>query len=257
MPPRRMADVTTLTVAVADLGTRATSLRTYREGALELLASGLKFDAALFHALSPRVPLDTAAVHGLDPARLAASQRGWDDLAVELGALREAANQALVAGIDQVFTPGSHRHKNVVARLHSQFAMRSLCILHLIVRERVGSAVVLMARRAQAFDAASLDVLRALGPTLALGDHLQQQLDHAPRASTPVRLQCVDERLTERQREIVERVALGHSNEQIATGLGLSANTVRNHLARVFARLGSSNRADLVRLAVLRPEHEA
>jgi DNA-binding CsgD family transcriptional regulator len=51
----------------------------------------------------------------------------------------------------------------------------------------------------------------------------------------------------------VERVALGHSNEQIAAGLGLSANTVRNHLARVFARVGSSNRADLVRLAVLRP----
>ena len=73
----------------------------------------------------------------------------------------------------------------------------------------------------------------------------------APLASADHAPACVDGRLTARQRDIVSRVALGQTNAQIATALGLSANTVRNHLARVFARIGASNRAELVRLAVL------
>jgi DNA-binding CsgD family transcriptional regulator len=128
-----------------------------------------------------------------------------------------------------------------------------LCIVHLAVRDQVGSVIVLLAKRARGFDDEALARLQALAPVLAVGDRLQERLDNAPRATAPVRLRCEDQRLTERQREIVERVALGHSNEQIAVGMGLSANTVRNHLARIFTRLGCANRADLVRLAVLRP----
>ena len=45
-------------------------------------------------------------------------------------------------------------------------------------------------------------------------------------------------------------MALGHTNEDIGRAMGLSANTVRNHLARIYPRLGASNRADLVRLAL-------
>jgi DNA-binding CsgD family transcriptional regulator len=48
-------------------------------------------------------------------------------------------------------------------------------------------------------------------------------------------------------------VALGHTNDAIARALGLSPNTLRNHLAEVFRRLGAANRADVVRLSVLRP----
>ena len=69
----------------------------------------------------------------------------------------------------------------------------------------------------------------------------------------PTRLVCGDGRLTPRQRVIVEHVALGHTNAEIAEALGLSANTLRNHLSAIFARVGASNRAELVRLAVLQP----
>lgn len=67
---------------------------------------------------------------------------------------------------------------------------------------------------------------------------------------TPTRLLCVDQRFTPRQREVVELVALGRSNEVIARGLGPSPNMVRNVLARVFEALGAANRAEVVRLAV-------
>jgi DNA-binding CsgD family transcriptional regulator len=72
------------------------------------------------------------------------------------------------------------------------------------------------------------------------------------RIAPPTQLRCSDQRLTPRQRELVERVALGHTNAQIAAALSLSENTVRNLLTATRQRIGAANRAELVRLAVLR-----
>ncbi len=238
---------------IAALAVRTSSLSVFREQALSVIARVVPFDGALFHALSPRVPLTTAGIVGIEPAQLARSQKGWDDLAVELGALRHAASQRLVASIDEVFARGSPSHARVTRTLYGLFRMRSMCIVHLIVRERVHAAVVLFGKRREAFSAQDLERLRELAPGLAVADALLDHLEGSPRATSPVQLRCRDQRLTRRQRQLVEHVALGHANHQIAEALGLSPNTVRNHLVRVFARVGASNRADLVRLAVLVP----
>ena len=50
-------------------------------------------------------------------------------------------------------------------------------------------------------------------------------------------------RLSGRQREIAELVALGRSNRQIATELFLAEKTVEGHLSIIFAKLGVSSRA--------------
>jgi DNA-binding CsgD family transcriptional regulator len=239
--------------SLAELGVEAMSLLDFRRRALELVRSIVAFDAALFHALSPRVPLTTAALIGVNLEKLSKSQKQWDDWAVQLGPLREAANAGRVASLDQVFAPGSPRLVRETNRLHALFGMRSLCIAHLLVREEVGSAVVLLAKRPRAFDLGACTRLAALVPTLALADRLHEHLDRVPRAGVARSLSCVDERLSPRQRALVEHVAHGHSNEEIAQALSLSPNTVRNHLARIFTRLGAANRADLVRLAVLKP----
>lgn len=111
----------------------------------------------------------------------------------------------------------------------------------------------MLARKAHAFGPDRMQRLEKLAPILAIGDLLHQRLDETKMARLPVRLRCEDARLSPRQREIVEHVALGHSNLEIGAALSLSPHTVRNHLARIYSLVGASNRADLVRIAVLVP----
>jgi DNA-binding CsgD family transcriptional regulator len=240
---------------LAKLATEATSHRAYREGALALLREAIPFDGALMHALSPRVPLETAVIVGIDPQRIAQTMPGWDALAVELGRLRDLANEKLAASDQEAFPLSNPNGSEMRARFYElalkPIGAQSLLIAHLIVRGQVHGAVLLTGRTPSTFTDAHLQTLRALAPMLALGDLLHAQLDQTERASAPVMLTCTDGRLTPRQREIVEHVAHGHTNEAIASALGISANTLRNHLATIFAKLGAANRADVVRLAVL------
>jgi DNA-binding CsgD family transcriptional regulator len=53
-------------------------------------------------------------------------------------------------------------------------------------------------------------------------------------------------KLTRRQSQIVEHVALGHSNKLIAYELGLSPSTVASHLALAAGRLGARSRLELI-----------
>ena len=57
--------------------------------------------------------------------------------------------------------------------------------------------------------------------------------------------------LTERESEIVDAIVSGSSSKQIAEALGVSQRTVEAHRANVLQKLGISNTASLVRLAVL------
>ena len=52
--------------------------------------------------------------------------------------------------------------------------------------------------------------------------------------------------LTEREREILTLIAQGQANESIATQLGLSLKTVRNHVSNIYAKLQVADRAQAV-----------
>src|SRR3954469_4785628 len=58
------------------------------------------------------------------------------------------------------------------------------------------------------------------------------------------------ERLTSREREIVQLLAEGNSNKAIATRLDLSVKTVETHRASVMRKLDLNSLADIVRFAV-------
>jgi DNA-binding NarL/FixJ family response regulator len=49
-------------------------------------------------------------------------------------------------------------------------------------------------------------------------------------------------RLTKRDVEILRLVVRGHSNPQIGAQLGVAPETIRNHLGRIFRKLGVTTR---------------
>lgn len=51
--------------------------------------------------------------------------------------------------------------------------------------------------------------------------------------------------LSQRERDIVNAVLKGASNKDIAWQLGLGEQTIKNHLRRIFAKLGVTNRVEL------------
>jgi FixJ family two-component response regulator len=57
-----------------------------------------------------------------------------------------------------------------------------------------------------------------------------------------------EEQLTPREREVLERIALGASNKEAGRQLGISPRTIEVHRARIMEKLGAKNTADLVRI---------
>jgi len=55
--------------------------------------------------------------------------------------------------------------------------------------------------------------------------------------------------LTPREHDVLERIARGLDNAEIASSLGLSEKTVRNHITRVFDKIGAEHRYQAIVLA--------
>ena len=56
--------------------------------------------------------------------------------------------------------------------------------------------------------------------------------------------------LSEREREVLRLLALGHTNQEIAQGLYISVRTAESHRAHIMQKLRLSTRAELVRYAL-------
>lgn len=243
-----------LATRLCTLAAEASSLSQWRLAALWELRSRVRFDGGLFHELSPRAPLDRAGVLDWDLEPLAATRGRWDDFAVQLAPLRERAmvQQGAVTDREAFGHRGAARSRwdRLVAR---PLGIRSLLALHLVLDVRIVSVVMLARRRDPPFSTRERELVQPLVPVLAVCDGLHQSRSRwmLPGVATEVR--CVDDRLTPRQRQVVEYVALGRTNEEIGEVLGISANTVRNLLVKVRARVGAANRAELVRVTVLHP----
>ena len=68
-------------------------------------------------------------------------------------------------------------------------------------------------------------------------------------------VQSVDKRgqeapLSKRETQILQKVAYGATTKEVAEELGISPHTVKTHLERVFEKLGASDRAQAVAIAI-------
>jgi len=98
--------------------------------------------------------------------------------------------------------------------------------------------VLLQARDAGVFDDDGA-VLRFVNALLEqLRDRFQEKRKAATRRSR--------DELTAREQSIVEYVARGRSNKEIARELGVTPETIKTHLKRIFQKLSAESRAQAV-----------
>jgi len=72
----------------------------------------------------------------------------------------------------------------------------------------------------------------------------------APQGSTQPTVE-----LTRREREVLGLITQGRSDDAIADTLGLKRNTVRNHVARLYAKIDAHSRAEAIIWARDRGHH--
>ena len=107
------------------------------------------------------------------------------------------------------------------------------------VLKRAAAAELVQAIRAVAAGGTYLD------PTMA-GSVVDDFVHPAERRDTP----AVE--LSERETEVVRLIALGYSNKEIASQLGLSVKTIETYKTRSMEKLCMRNRVDIIKYAVRR-----
>ena len=200
----------------------------------------------------------TIVRHGL--RKILEERRDWEVVA-EAGNGRDAVKQILdivpdvaVLDIGMPLLNGIEATRQIVRRAPS--------VRILILSMHSDEAYITQALQAGAKgyllkDSADSDLIRAVGdvsagrsffsPAVArvmLDDYVRHLADKG----------IVDryEALSEREREIFQLIAEGHSNKEIAQVLSVSPATVETHRAHVFQKLDVHNTAELVLYAVRR-----
>ena len=97
-------------------------------------------------------------------------------------------------------------------------------------------------------DAAGDELVQAVQLALEGQTYLHPQLGARIAAQNPATEQGDD--LSDREREVLKLIALGHTNGEIAEQLFLSVRTVESHRAHIQQKLRLSTRAELVRYAL-------
>jgi DNA-binding NarL/FixJ family response regulator len=119
--------------------------------------------------------------------------------------------------------------------------------------ERIVGAVKAGAKGYLLKGAPSQELFQAIRTVSAGGSLLQpvvasKLIDHVSGASEQ-KLQRGTLPLTARERQVLEQLALGKTNKEIALELVISERTVKFHVSSIFAKLGVGNRTEAVTIA--------
>jgi len=188
---------------------------------------------------------DEAAVR--DALAFLLGSRGLDVLAFDSGPALLAHLDALPAPPPGVFLLDVRMEPLSGPRLHDELLARGLPNPVLFLTGHGDIPMVVAALKKGAFD-----FLEKPYSDNALVDRLEQALavaramraEGAHAAERSARLAS----LTEREREVMQRVAAGKLNKVIADELHVSVRTVEVHRARVFAKLGVRSAAEVATL---------
>jgi two-component system response regulator NreC len=99
---------------------------------------------------------------------------------------------------------------------------------------------------------AAVDIVQAIHTTLQGAIYLSPRVTHAVVQAYLSGAPPPPDPLTSREREILQRIAEGHTTKEIAAYLGLSVKTVESHRINLMRKLDIHETATLVRYAIRR-----
>ena len=100
-------------------------------------------------------------------------------------------------------------------------------------------------------EAADTELVQAIREIAAGGRYVHPALGaRLAVAEAEERRRAEEDPLSDREREVLRLLALGHTNQEIAKTLFLSVRTVETHRAHIMQKLRLSTRAELVRYAL-------
>jgi two-component system response regulator NreC len=100
-------------------------------------------------------------------------------------------------------------------------------------------------------EAADAEVVAAVREVARGGRYVNPELGaRLVAAEADARRQAEEDPLSEREREVLRLLALGHTNQEIAKSLYISVRTAETHRAHIMQKLRLASRAELVRYAL-------
>jgi DNA-binding NarL/FixJ family response regulator len=100
-------------------------------------------------------------------------------------------------------------------------------------------------------EAADAEVVNAIREVARGGRYVNPQLGaRLVTADAEAQKRADDDPLSDREREVLRLLALGHTNQEIARQLYISVRTAETHRAHIMRKLRLASRAELVRYAM-------
>jgi two-component system response regulator NreC len=100
-------------------------------------------------------------------------------------------------------------------------------------------------------EAADSDLVAAIREVAGGGRYVHPELGaRLIAAETAERKRADEDPLSDREREVLRLLALGHTNQEIASQLYISVRTAETHRAHIMQKLRLASRAELVRYAL-------
>ncbi|MBM3678208.1 MAG: response regulator transcription factor [Actinobacteria bacterium] len=100
-------------------------------------------------------------------------------------------------------------------------------------------------------EAADAELVQAVKEVASGGRYVHPMLGaRLAQAEVDAARRAAEDPLSEREREVLRLLALGHTNQEIAKQLYISVRTAETHRAHIMQKLGLNTRAELVRYAL-------
>lgn len=167
----------------------------------------------------------------------------------EAGGADEALQQAAQCEVDLVLMDINMRGTSGIeatALFRQRFPKIAVLILSMHDKlEYVSQAMQAGARGYVLKDAPGKDIVLAIDTVMAGGIYYSAAL--AKQLARPL---VQDNQLTVREQEVLQQLANGQSNKQIAKTLDLSVRTVETHRLNIKRKLGIEGQAELIKYAV-------